>query len=78
MRNFLAGFKADWANPKKSSARKSRACKTFKEKNERAFDEQDQTSRRDRIHFAVASWDTSSDFAFDLFAAGLHIMSEGN
>jgi hypothetical protein len=78
MRNFWAGSKRDSANPRKSSERKLRACETFKGKNEHAFDEQDQTSRRDRIHLALASWDTNSDFAFDLLAVGLHIISQRN
>ena len=78
MRNFWAGSKRDWANPRKNSERKLRACETFKGKNEHAFNEHDQTSRCDRIHLALASWDTNSDFAFDLLAARLHIICRGN
>ena len=78
MRNFWAGSKSDLADQRKSSERKLRVCETFKGKNEYAFDAQDQTSRCDRIHLALASWDTNSDFAFDLLAARLHIIGRGN
>jgi hypothetical protein len=78
MRNFWVGSNRDSENPRKSSERKLRACKTFKGKNEHAFDEQDQTNRCDRIHFALASWNSNPDFAFDLLAAGLHIISQRN
>jgi len=36
------------------------------------------TSRCDRIHLALAAWDTNSDFAFDLLAARLHIVPQEN
>jgi hypothetical protein len=40
---------------------------------ENVFNEQNQTSREDWIHFTLASRNSDSDFVPDLSAAGLHI-----